>query len=427
MASRADDICASCGDGAEERAAIAVYGASGHTGRFVVAELRRRNLPVIAIGRSAARLDRVNASEARVAALDDPVALDQALAGATVVINCAGPFLDTAQPLIEAALRRGANYLDVTAEQQAARDAFANYDEAARRAGVKIVPAASFFGGLADLLVRAAMQGWHKADDVRIGVVLDSWQPTRGTRIALHVSGKPLILFNVWDAGSARAVASAGAHALATGSWSVAAAHGLADGEKLALDLAIANLERIVAVTGLPVSIDIESGYGDPARTIARTIEAGAVGCNIEDSFPQDGMLREISERVARIREARRAAEAAGVPYFINARTDVFFQKGAEESETFIQAAIERAHAYADAGADGIFVPGLTNIERIAELAAASPLPVNVMLDQNSPGPDAFAQAGASRVSYGPAPYLLAMKALEDKAALALKEGAPDR
>lgn len=244
---------------------------------------------------------------------------------------------------------------------------------------------------------------------------------------ALHVAGKPLVLFNVWDAGSARAVASAGARAVATGSWAVAAAHGLADGEKLALDLAIANLERIVAVTDLPVSIDIESGYGDPARTIARTIEAGAVGCNLEDSFSQDGTLREISEQVARIRQSRRATDAAGIPYFINARTDVFFQKGAEQSEPFIQAAIERAHAYADAGADGIFVPGLTNIERIAELAAASPLPVNVMLDQNSPASDAFAQAGAARVSYGPAPYLLAMKALEDKAALALKGGASGR
>ena len=242
-------------------------------------------------------------------------------------------------------------------------------------------------------------------------------QKTKAERFkALHVAGKPLVLFNVWDAGSARVVASAGARALATGSWAVAAAHGLEDGEQLTLDLAIANLERIVVVTDLPVSIDIESGYGDPARTIARTIEAGAVGCNLEDSFPQDGTLREISEQVARIREARRAAEAAGVPYFINARTDVFFQKGAEQSEAFIQAAIERAHAYADAGADGIFVPGLTNIERIAELAAASPLPVNVMLDQNSPAPDAFAQAGAARVSYGPAPYLLAMKVLEERA-----------
>lgn len=240
---------------------------------------------------------------------------------------------------------------------------------------------------------------------------------------ALHVAGKPLVLFNVWDAGSARAVASADARALATGSWSVAAAHGLADGEKLALDLAIANLERIVAVTDLPVSIDIESGYEDPAQTIMRTIEAGAIGCNLEDSFPHDGTLRPVSDQVARIQQSRRAADAMGIHYFINARTDVFFQKDAAVSEaSLVQSVIERAHAYAAAGADGIFAPGLANIELIAQLVAASPLPVNVMLDQNSPPPGAFARAGVARVSYGPAPYLLVMKALKDAGRDAFKD-----
>lgn len=194
MASRSDDAYVSNENEAKGPPVIAVYGASGHTGRFVVAELRRRNLPVIAIGRSAARLDRLDVAATRVAALDDPTALDQALAGATVVINCAGPFLDTAQPIIEAALRRGTSYLDVTAEQQAARDTFAHYDEAARRAGVKIIPAASFFGGLADLLVRAAMQGWRKADQVRIGVALDNWQPTQGTRITGERNNVPRVI-----------------------------------------------------------------------------------------------------------------------------------------------------------------------------------------------------------------------------------------
>ena len=193
MTIRTDDICTPCEDKAEEDAAIAVYGATGHTGRFVVAELRRRGLPVIAIGRNAARLDELDGVATRVAALDDPAALDRALGGATVVINCAGPFLDTAQPIIEAALRRGASYLDVTAEQQAARDTFGNYDEAARRAGVKIVPAASFFGGLADLLARAAMEGWRKADHVRVGVALDRWQPTQGTRITGERNNVPRV------------------------------------------------------------------------------------------------------------------------------------------------------------------------------------------------------------------------------------------
>ncbi|MBT2185411.1 isocitrate lyase/PEP mutase family protein [Sphingobium nicotianae] len=238
---------------------------------------------------------------------------------------------------------------------------------------------------------------------------------------ALHVAGAPLILFNIWDAGSARAVTSAGASALATGSWSVAAAHGTTDGEKLPLDLAIANLARIVAVTDLPVSVDLESGYDDPAQTIERAIEAGAIGCNIEDSFPQDGTLRKLSDQVARIRQVRGIADASGVACFINARTDVFFQKDASDPALQFQSALERARAYADAGADGIFVPGLSDIEQIAQFVAASPLPVNIMLGANSPQPGEFARVGVARLSYGPTPYSVAMKALEEAANNALK------
>jgi 2-methylisocitrate lyase-like PEP mutase family enzyme len=147
---------------------------------------------------------------------------------------------------------------------------------------------------------------------------------------ALHVPGRPFVLFNIWDAGTAKAVAVSGARAIATGSWSVAAANGFRDGEDVPLDLAIDNLARIVRATTLPVTIDIESGYGKTAdaagRTIARTIEAGAIGCNLEDSFPENGKLRDIAEQAERIRQARLAADAAGLRYFINARTDVFFQ-----------------------------------------------------------------------------------------------------
>jgi len=125
---------------------------------------------------------------------------------------------------------------------------------------------------------------------------------------ALHVPGKPIVLFNIWDAGSAEAVAASGVKALATGSWSVAAAHGFADGEHMPLDLALANLERIVTVTDLPVTIDLESGYGaDPdevGTTIARALRAGAIGCNIEDSFRETGPLREAAEQAARARGA---------------------------------------------------------------------------------------------------------------------------
>jgi hypothetical protein len=149
---------------------------------------------------------------------------------------------------------------------------------------------------------------------------------------ALHVPGRPLILFNIWDAGSAKAVAAGGAKALATGSWSVAAANGFPDGEQIPLDLCIANLRRIVDAVDLPVSLDLESGYGaDPAavgETFARAVQAGAIGCNIEDSFPDSGSLRETADQVARLRAARAAADGLGVPAFLNARTDVFFQAG---------------------------------------------------------------------------------------------------
>ncbi|MES2130485.1 MAG: isocitrate lyase/phosphoenolpyruvate mutase family protein [Pseudomonadota bacterium] len=242
---------------------------------------------------------------------------------------------------------------------------------------------------------------------------------------ALHVAGDPLVLFNVWDAGSAGAVAASGARALATGSWSVAAANGYPDGERLPLDFALDNLARIVRATELPLSFDIESGYGDApdvvARTVERTIAAGAIGCNLEDSFPADGTLRAIDAHAARIRQARKAADATLPEYFINARTDVFFQKGVAHDEAALELAIARAHAYAEAGASGIFVPGLADEGLIAQLVKASPLPVNIMVGANTPPLPRLAALGVARVSHGPGPYLLAMKALEAAARAALE------
>lgn len=242
---------------------------------------------------------------------------------------------------------------------------------------------------------------------------------------ALHVPGKPLVLFNVWDPGSAKTVAQAGAKALATGSWSVAAAHGFADGEKIPLDLALENFRRIAESVALPVSMDIESGYGktpeEVGRTVARSIEAGAVGCNLEDSVPADGTLRDPADQVQRIRAARRAADVAGIPYFINARTDVFFQGSAKPHDAaLLEAALARARAYAEAGASGLFVPGLVDQELIARLAKASPLPVNVMVSSAMPPLATLADIGVSRVSHGPGPYLTAMRALTEAAKVAL-------
>jgi 2-methylisocitrate lyase-like PEP mutase family enzyme len=241
---------------------------------------------------------------------------------------------------------------------------------------------------------------------------------------ALHVPGRPVVIFNAWDPGSAKAVADAGAAAIATGSWSVAKANGFADGEKIPLDLAIDNLTRIVAATTLPVSADIESGYGkDPesvARTIERTIKAGAVGCNLEDSFPDTGKLRPLEEQVLRIKAARAAANA-GPGYFINARTDVFFQKPPEKhDDAMIEEALERGRAYAAAGADGLFAPGLIDEGLIAKLAAASALPLNVMVGDGTPNLSRLANARVARVSHGPGPYIAAMQALEKAARAAM-------
>jgi 2-methylisocitrate lyase-like PEP mutase family enzyme len=238
---------------------------------------------------------------------------------------------------------------------------------------------------------------------------------------ALHVPGKPFVLFNIWDAGGAKAVATGGAKAIATGSWSVANANGFVDGERFPLDLAIDNLRRIVGATHLPVTIDLESGYGDApevvGETIAQAINAGAVGCNLEDSFPASGKLRATLDQAGRIRCARQTADAANIPFFINARTDVFFQQPPEQhDDAMVAEAIDRAHAYARVGADGLFAPGLTNIILIARLAKVSPLPLNIMVDDATPALPALAEHGVARVSHGPRPYLIAMKALEEAA-----------
>jgi 2-methylisocitrate lyase-like PEP mutase family enzyme len=238
---------------------------------------------------------------------------------------------------------------------------------------------------------------------------------------ALHVPGKPFVLFNIWDPGSAKAVTAAGAKAIATGSWSVANAHGFTDGEHIPLALVIDNLRRIVDATSLPVTIDLESGYGDApqavAEAIGKVIDAGAVGCNLEDSFPGDGKLRGTADQCARIRAARQIANESNVHFFINARTDVFFQSSAEQhDQAMVAQAIERAHAYADAGADGIFAPGLTNIDLIVRLAKESRLPLNIMVDDATPLIRVLADHGVARVSHGPRPYISAMKTLREAA-----------
>lgn len=167
---------------------IAVLGAAGHTGRFVAAELLRRGRPVLLLGRDAGRLARIRTTlppgltELRCVDLADPASLDSALRGAAAVLHCAGPFLETAPPVMEAALRARLPYLDLTAEQPCAVTAFADYDAKARAAGVALLPAMGFYGGLGDLLATAALGDWERADAIQIGIALDRWWPTEGTR-----------------------------------------------------------------------------------------------------------------------------------------------------------------------------------------------------------------------------------------------------
>lgn len=164
---------------------IAVFGATGHTGRFVLAELQQRGFRARAIGRNKDKLDRLtaqfNLTDVRFADLDDNASLDDAVRDAQLIINCAGPFLDTAEPVIAAALRAGISYIDVTAEQITALNTFHRH-HAARKAGIVILPAAAFYGGLADLMASCLIEDLPEADTVEVAIALDSWHPTQGTR-----------------------------------------------------------------------------------------------------------------------------------------------------------------------------------------------------------------------------------------------------
>jgi NAD(P)-dependent dehydrogenase (short-subunit alcohol dehydrogenase family) len=166
---------------------VVVFGASGHTGRFVVSELERRAMKAVLVGRDVEKLSRLAVEhpgvELRVASMDDASSLDRALAGGSLVINCAGPFVDTAEPVIEAALRAHVHYLDVSAEQRVTLTTFDHFAAAAQAAGVLLVPSMGFFGGLGDLVATAAMGDWISADEIRVVVAMDGWKPTRGTRL----------------------------------------------------------------------------------------------------------------------------------------------------------------------------------------------------------------------------------------------------
>ena len=244
----------------------------------------------------------------------------------------------------------------------------------------------------------------------------------------LHAGGTPLVLVNIWDPGSARTVAAAGAAALATGSASVGGALGFGDGERVPQDVVLAHAARIAASVDLPVSVDFEAGYAATpegvAETVRRLVATGAVGMNLEDGYPAgDGEgLRPLADASARLRAARAAADSVLPGFWINARTDICLLAKPANHAACLDDVIARGQAYAAAGANSFFVPGLRDLALIRQVCAASPLPVNVMAGPEADGFGALAAAGVRRVSYGPFPWRAAMATLTSYAAEAFKE-----
>src|SRR6202045_640289 len=253
-------------------------------------------------------------------------------------------------------------------------------------------------------------------------------QTDKAERFAeLHVKGAPLLLYNAWDAGSAKSILQAGAKAIATSSWSVAEAHGYRDGEAIPIELAEHIIARITATVDVPVSVDFEGGYsgddGQLADNISRLLDLGVIGINFEDRIVKRSGLYSIDRQARRIAAIRKAAEQKGVELFINTRTDVFFEHG-EDAAQAVGEALSRAKAYAAVGASGFFIPGLVDNALIGQICEGVSLPVNVMVMEGVPSNARLAELGVARISYGPIPYIRAMKALEQEGRTTLNEAA---
>ena len=238
--------------------------------------------------------------------------------------------------------------------------------------------------------------------------------------LALHTPGDPVILYNIWDVGSATAVVNAGAKALATGSHPVADANGWPDGEQVPIEFALANARRIAESTDLPLSVDFEGAYSaDPkagAANVARLKETGAVGCNFEDQVIGGEGLHLLDLQASRIAAIR---AAVGSDFFINARTDLFL-KTEQHDDRLIDQVIERGQAFAAAGASGFFVPRLSDPRQIEKVVAAVQLPLNLIAFPGAPETAIWATAGVARISHGPFPHRALMKQLEGAARSAL-------
>ena len=240
------------------------------------------------------------------------------------------------------------------------------------------------------------------------------------TFAALHVSGDPVILYNIWDVGSAHAVVAGGAKALATGSHPVADAHGWPDGEQVPIDFALANAKRIADAVEVPLAVDFEGAYSanlaTGAANVARLKAAGAVGCNFEDQVIGGEGLHPLELQVRRITAIR---AAVGDDFFINARTDLLL-KHKDTDDALVDEAIVRGKAFADAGASGFFVPRIADPRHIERVVREVPLPLNAIAFPGAPPKAEWAAAGVARISHGPFPHKALMATLTEMAKAAI-------
>ncbi|ART74098.1 phosphonomutase [Mycobacterium dioxanotrophicus] len=221
--------------------------------------------------------------------------------------------------------------------------------------------------------------------------------------LALHQPGNPVVLPTVWDAWSAKTAVEAGFEALTLGSHPVADSVGKADGEGMTYDELTARVAQICAAVDVPISVDIESGYGEtPQRLIDGLLAAGAVGLNIEDTVHKEGKrLRSPEEHAALVGELRKAADAAGVHVVINARTDLFLREDGSEADR-VERAVARLKLAADAGADCLYPVGRHDPETMRRLTSELPLPVNAIALPEADDPASFGPLGVGRISFGP-------------------------
>ncbi len=248
------------------------------------------------------------------------------------------------------------------------------------------------------------------------------------TFAALHKKGDPVILYNIWDAGSAGAVRDAGAQAIATGSAPVAMAQGFGDGQNIPMEAALDNARRIVDAVDLPVTLDFEGAYAADvlgvAANVQQALSTGVIGFNFEDQIVGTNDLYDIETQEARVAALREGCDAAGIPAFINARTDIFLKAKPETHDNaMLDDAIARAGAYADAGASGFFAPGLRDEGLIARLCESTDLPVNIIALPGTPDTATLASLGVARISYGPVPYRQMLGWLQEQAKQALHSG----